>query len=132
MAAATHSPACDCTWVQTAAGWVRTRLGKRCAWHRGTVLDYIALALAAIEQNMEKIMTDQDTADAVAGRIEADVASESASIAAIRAEIAVLQNAHPAVDFTRLLAAVDTQDAAAADEAAVAPAPEPAPDAPAS
>lgn len=91
-------------------------------------LDDIKSELFVIRYAEREIMSDQETADADAAAIEADVASEKTSLQAIRDEIAALQNQNPAVDFTALNAAVADATGEAADEASVAPAPTPAPE----
>lgn len=91
-------------------------------------LDDIKAVLSVIKHTEREIMSDQETADALAQEIETDVASEKTSLQAIRDEIAALQNQNPAVDFSGLNAAVADLDSEATDEGTVPSAPAPAPE----
>lgn len=150
VTAHTHSPACDCTWIQTTAGWVRVRLGKRCSWHRGTVLDYIALALAAIDRKVDHMTSQQDELNAdvaqlttIATGIASAEQDNTTALSAVQAELDSLKNANPSLDLSALEAAINgspdgtvpglAQAAAAVTAnsqalAGLVPAPAPAPD----
>jgi hypothetical protein len=78
--------------------------------------------LTILTQKVDILMSQQDDLNAAAQEIEADVARENTALAAIKAEIASLQGANPALDLTSLNAAVaDLDTATAAEEAAVPP-----------
>jgi len=78
-------------------------------------------AVNALNVKVNKLMTQQDDLNAAAQEIEADVAKQNTALAAIKAEIAALQGANPALDFTALNAAVGDLDTATAAEQAVVP-----------
>ena len=82
-------------------------------------------AIAALNVKVTKLMTQQDDLNAAAQEIEADVAKQNAALDAIKAEIAALQGANPALDLTALNAAVADLDTATAAEQAVVPPPAP-------
>jgi hypothetical protein len=80
-------------------------------------------AIGALNVKVNKLMTQQDDLNAAAQEIEADVAKQNTALAAIKAEIAALQAANPALDLSGLTAAVaDLDTATAAEEAAAPPA----------
>ncbi len=82
----------------------------------------ILTAVNALTAKVDKLMTQQDDLNAAAQEIEADVAKENTALDAIKAEIASLQGANPALDFTALNAAVaDLGTATAAEQAVVPP-----------
>ncbi len=89
--------------------------------HCGTDSAAIKSMLHLILNDLEKIMTDQDTEAALAQEIEGDVQAETAATSAIAAEIAALEAAHPAVDFTALKQAVADAGTALAGEQALVP-----------
>jgi chromosome segregation ATPase len=67
---------------------------------------YLAARLDAIDEKLEKLMSQQDEINAAAQAIEADVARIAAAVAAVQAEIAALQQANPGLDLTALNQAV--------------------------
>ena len=82
-------------------------------------------AVNALNVKVSKLMTQQDDLNAAAQEIEADVAKQNTALDAIKAEIAALQGANPALDLTALNAAVADLDTATAAEQAVVPPPAP-------
>jgi hypothetical protein len=105
----TKDSTCTCAWRWTQAGWERVQLAD-CAWHPADpVLQQILRALEAIDKKLEKIMTDQDTANQLAQAIEDDVTAGNASTATALAEVKALEEAAAAgepLDFTALKTAV--------------------------
>jgi hypothetical protein len=80
-------------------------------------------ALADINTKLEKIMTDQDTANQIASQLEADVAAINSNVALALTEIADLEAkvaAGQPVDFTVLRQAVSDIDSSASGVAGVA------------
>jgi chromosome segregation ATPase len=83
-------------------------------------LRHIAFQLDRILRNQERLMSDQETANALAAEIESDLQAEDADLDAIKQKLADLQNQNPNVDFSSLTQAVNDLDAARAREDAVA------------
>ena len=83
----------------------------------------IAESLNHLHGKVDRIMSDQDTVNAAAAQIEQDVAEQNTALAAIQAEIAALQQANPAIDFTALNQAVADLGTATSAEQAVVPPP---------
>jgi hypothetical protein len=79
--------------------------------------------LKVIDTKLEKIMTDQDQANAFAAQIESDVQRQSVATANILTKISELESANPGVDFTALKQAVLDEDTQTANEEAAVPAP---------
>jgi chromosome segregation ATPase len=88
----------------------------------GTVTNRDLLrSLQELHAKVDVIMTQQDDINAEASQIEADVAAEGTALAAIKAEIASLQQQNPALDLSGLQAAVAQLDTETAAEQAAAP-----------
>jgi chromosome segregation ATPase len=77
--------------------------------------------LDRIETKVDLMSSQQDEINAEAQQIQADVAAEATALTAIKAEIAALQGANPALDLTGLQAAVAGLDTETAAEQAVPP-----------
>jgi hypothetical protein len=93
---------------------------------------HLAARFDAIDEKLEKLMSQQDEINAAAAAIEADVAAIAAAVTAVQAELAAAQQANPGVDLTALNQAVtDLGNATSSVEALEPPAApvEPAPDA---
>jgi predicted DNA binding CopG/RHH family protein len=103
------------------ASWGTVVIVEGACPHCGTNGPAILARLSHIEKQLEKVMTDQDTEAALAQEIEADVQAGNAATSAIAAEIAALEAAHPAVDFTALKQAVADAGTALAGEQALVP-----------
>lgn len=86
----------------------------------------IERSLAELHRKVDRLMATQAEIDAMVADIEAKVGALGTAADAIKAEIAALQNANPALDLSGLTKAVADLDTAAADVAAIPPAP-PAP-----
>lgn len=108
--------------------------GEHSCPHCGTNTAGLAESLAAIDKKLEKIMTDQDTANELAQEIEADVTQINANVQTALTEIAELEeaaaNGQP-LDFTKIKQALTDLDSSTAGtasvDAAAAPAQPPAP-----
>ncbi len=90
-------------------------------------LDRIEKKLDTVIKKENKIMTDQEHVDAEVEAIGAVVTDLAAAAANIEAEIQALKDAHPAVDFTGLDAAVASLQGAQASVDALETPEEPAP-----
>lgn len=105
----TKDPTCTCAWRWTQEGWIRVPLAD-CTWHPADpVLQQILRALVAIDKKLEKIMTDQDTANQLAQQIEDDVTAGNAATATALAEVQALEQAQAngqPLDFTSLKNAI--------------------------
>lgn len=95
----------------------------------GAALRRIQQSLDVLNWKVDRFMATQADLDAAVADIEAKVGALGTAADAIKAEIAALQQANPALDLSGLTKAVSDLDAAAATVAAIPPAP-PAPPAP--
>lgn len=99
-------------------------------WNTSSKLRALQASLNRIEQNTRTIMTDQDTLNAIATRIEADVTGEGAALDTIKTGIATLEaaaNSGQPLDFTTVNQAVADLDSKLTDIQGVATALPPTP-----